>query len=128
MESGDSLLDSADPGAALLEFLTIAAAQRQQRDVSFLLQAGAEDDRIVEVRRRLNATIAALVEQAREAGALRSDVTPTDIGLLMCAPVYVAAHAADGQPELWRRYLGIIFDGLRPDGAHPLPLASPAMD
>jgi hypothetical protein len=28
-------------------------------------------------------------------------------------------------PDLWRRYLAIIFDGLRPQGAHPLPQPPP---
>jgi hypothetical protein len=33
----------------------------------------------------------------------------------------VAEYAAPVQPGLWRRYLALIIDGLRPDGATPLP-------
>jgi len=28
---------------------------------------------------------------------------------------------------LWQRYLGILFDGLRPEGAHPLPQPPPRL-
>ena len=38
--SGERLLTAGDPGDALLDFLTIAARQRQQRDLSFLMAAG----------------------------------------------------------------------------------------
>lgn len=125
VETGERLLGSADPGAALLEFLTSAASQRQQHDVSFLLKAGEADARVVEVREELYAMIGVLVQNAHEAGALRSDVGATDVILLMCAPNHVVEHVTDAAPELWRRYLAIIFDGLRPQGAHPLPHPAP---
>jgi AcrR family transcriptional regulator len=126
IDAGERLLDAASPGDALLEFLTVAAAQRQQHDVSFLLRAGDADARVAEVRGRLYATIGALVDRARAAGALRPDVTATDVILLMCAPNHVVEHVSDAAPDLWRRYLAIVFDGLRPEGAHPLPLPAPA--
>jgi AcrR family transcriptional regulator len=126
IEAGERLLDAPDPGEALLEFLTVAAAQRQQYDVSFLLRAGDSDARVVEVRGRLYTTIGALVDRARAGGAVRSDVTATDVILLMCAPNHVVEHVSDAAPDLWRRYVAIIFDGLRPEGAHPLPLGAPA--
>ena len=44
----------------------------------------------------------------------------------MCAPNYVASYAPDASPDLWQRYLAIIFDGLRPEGGHPLPPPPPA--
>lgn len=46
--------------------------------------------------------------------------------LLMCASNHVISHLSDPPPELWKRYLAIIFDGLRPEGAHPLPHPAPA--
>ena len=33
----------------------------------------------------------------------------------------------DVAPDLWRRYLGLALDGLRPEGAHPLTPAAPSM-
>ncbi|OBF51024.1 TetR/AcrR family transcriptional regulator [Mycolicibacterium monacense] len=121
------LADAVDPGAALLEFLTVAADQRQQRDLTFLQSASDDDPRVIEVRDELHAALETLVGRAREAGAIRSDITETDVFLLMCAPVHVVENIAAPAPLLWQRYLAIIFDGLRPEGAHPLPQPAPTL-
>jgi hypothetical protein len=39
----------------------------------------------------------------------------------------VVENLKDPAPGLWRRYLGIIFDGLRPEGASPLPQPPPTL-
>jgi AcrR family transcriptional regulator len=122
---GERLLAAADPGAALLEFLTVAARQRQQRDLSFLQEAGELRADVVECRTRLYEIVAALVDRARAHGAVRDDVTGTDVVLLMCAPNHVTSYLPGASPDLWQRYLAIIFDGLRPAGAHPLPQPPP---
>jgi AcrR family transcriptional regulator len=125
-EVGEGLLEAADPGAALLEFLTVAAHQRQQRDLSFLQATGELNAEVTRVRTKMFHTVHTLVDRAREHGAVRADITGTDVILLMCAPNYVAGYVPDASPDLWRRYLAIIFDGLRPEGAHPLPQPPPA--
>ncbi|WP_432972688.1 TetR/AcrR family transcriptional regulator [Dactylosporangium sp. CA-233914] len=125
VEAGDHLREAEDPGAALLEFMTVAAEQRQQRDLSFLHRANEGNAEVSRVQERLRQTIDALADRAREEGALRDDVTGTDLFLLMCAPNHVAGHHPGAPPDLWRRYLAIIFDGLRPQGAHPLPHPAP---
>jgi AcrR family transcriptional regulator len=122
---GERLLDAADPGGALLEFLTAAAHQRQQRDLSFLQEAGELTAEVTRVRTQMFHIVHTLVDRAREHGAVRTDVTGADIILLMCAPNYVTTYVPDAPPDLWRRYLAIIFDGLRPEGAHPLPHPPP---
>jgi AcrR family transcriptional regulator len=123
---GDRLLGAADPGAALLEFLTAAADQRQQRDLSFLQEAGELSPEVTRVRAELFQTVHDLVGRARAQGSVRADVTGADVILLMCAPNYVTSYVPDAPPDLWRRYLAIIFDGLRAEGAHPLPGPPPA--
>ncbi|GAA3740278.1 TetR/AcrR family transcriptional regulator [Plantactinospora mayteni] len=123
--AGERLLEATDPGAALLEFLTVAAHQRQQRDLSFLHEAGGVSAEVTRVRETMYQTVYTLVDRARRHGAVRSDVTGTDIILLMCAPNYVTSYVSDAPPDLWQRYLAIIFDGLRPEGAHPLPHPPP---
>jgi len=123
---GEHLLQAADPSAALLEFLTVAARERRQRDLSFLQQAGELDAEVIQSRAKLFQTIHTLVARAREHGAVRADIAGTDVILLMCAPNYVTSYAAEASPDLWRRYLAIIFDGLRPEGAHPLPQPPPS--
>ena len=121
------LSDAADPGTALLEFLTIAADQRQQHDLTFLQSASESDPRVSVVRDELHSALGTLVGRAHQSGAIRSDVTETDVFLLMCAPVHVVENLAAPEPLLWKRYLAIIFDGLRPEGAHPLPHPAPEL-
>ncbi|MET0928841.1 MAG: helix-turn-helix domain-containing protein [Aeromicrobium sp.] len=119
------LLDSPDPGAALLEFLTEAADKQQRRDLSFLQAVTEQDSTVIDLRDRLHATVELLVDRARTAGAVRRDVTGTDVWVLICAPIHAVSYLADPGPDLWRRYLALIFDGLRPEGARPLPGPAP---
>lgn len=127
IEVADREADAADPGAALLEFLTVAADQRRRHDIDFSCPIGEEDAGVAELRDRLLAGIEVLAERARQARVIRSDVTAIDVYLLMCAPVHVVENLADPEPDLWKRYLGIIFDGLRREGASPLPRPAPGL-
>ncbi|MEV6524868.1 helix-turn-helix domain-containing protein [Longispora sp. NPDC051575] len=126
--AGEALLGG-DPEAGLVEFLTVSAEYKQQLDLSFLLAASptvVADPEVARARDRMFQATYALVERAQEHGVVRADVTGADVILLMCAPNYVAGPLLDADPELWRRYLAMLFDGLRPAGAHPLPHPAPA--
>lgn len=73
-----------------------------------------------------NATVAALeplVVRAQAAGVLREDVVASDLVSLCALAAKMPRWRLEHQPELWRRYLAIVFDGLRPAAAHPLPHA-----
>jgi AcrR family transcriptional regulator len=124
-EAGEQQLDAPDPGAALLEFLTAVTRELQHYDLAFLQRAGALDTEMGRAQERLFRHIHVLVDRAREHGALRADVTGADVVALMCAPKHAADSLPDAPPGLWQRYLAIIFDGLRPEGAHPLPEPPP---
>lgn len=125
-EAAERLAAASDAGAALFEFLTEAAAQRQQRDVSALL-AATSAERLVAVRDRLVAAIDRLVARARAARAVRRDITGIDVFLIMCAPIHAVENLRGADPNLWRRYLALMFDGLRPEGAHALPYPAPEL-
>ncbi|MGE0221164.1 TetR/AcrR family transcriptional regulator [Mycolicibacterium sp.] len=127
IEAARTRVGSPDPGAALLEFLSVAADQRRQHNLTFLQAASAGDSAVTRARDELLGYIGRLVDAAREAGAIRPDVTGTDVFLMMCAPIHVVEYLPDPSPQLWQRYLGILFDGLRPDGAHPLPQPPPRL-
>jgi AcrR family transcriptional regulator len=120
-----SLFLADDAGAALFEFLAAAAGKQQQLDFSFLRDAGDINERLRAERERLFAAIVALVERAQAAGAVRVDITGLDVILLMCVPSHVVSFVPDAAPDLWRRYLALVIDGLRPEGAHPLGPVSP---
>lgn len=122
---GEQLLEAVNPDTALLEFLTAAARQRQQRDLSFLQEAGELNAEVRRAQAKMFQTIHTLLDRAREHGTVRDDITGTDVILLMCAPNHITGYLPDASPDLWQRYLAIIFDGLRPEGAHPLPQPPP---
>jgi hypothetical protein len=65
------------------------------------------------------APIAALVERAKDDGRLRSDFEATDIAMIHTMLSAVVRETHDASPDLWRRYLGIIVDGLASGGSSP---------
>jgi hypothetical protein len=56
-----------------------------------------------------------IVARAHEAGVLRPGVTADDVGMLS----HMLGTTADFAPDLWRRYLPLVLDGLR--AGDPLP-------
>jgi AcrR family transcriptional regulator len=79
-----------------------------------------------EARHRVMEPFARLLRRAQEAGAVRDDLEPQDVIFLVTA----AGHAAPCRidlPDVWRRYLGVILDGMRPAGASPLAPAAPTV-
>jgi len=69
---------------------------------------------------------AQLVRRAQAAGVLRDDVAGTDLMFLMGAVASVGEVPFQGlRPDLWKRYLGIVLDGLRPANASKLRPGAP---
>ena len=77
--------------------------------------------------RRSNRLLARLVERAQASGALRADVTATDISGVI--EQFSRPSANPGAPSshlTQARTLAITLDGLRPEGAHRLPGPAPS--
>ncbi|CRK59625.1 Transcriptional regulator, TetR family [Alloactinosynnema sp. L-07] len=70
-------------------------------------------------------TMEALVSRAKEQGALRPDFEAPDIGplLIMVAASAELTRAID--PDLWRRYLTMLLDGIRAGCSSPLRIDAP---
>jgi AcrR family transcriptional regulator len=68
------------------------------------------------LQRRTTEAITTLIEHAQAAGALRPDVVPDDIVMLMCG-IGTATRKPHVCPEAWRRHLAIVLDGLRASAA-----------
>lgn len=96
----------------------IQAFDRGLREVT--LGTGRGPQRQEQVRARIAPTVDALIERAKEQGALRADAHPIDMPMIQLMVAAVTDHT--GHPDLWRRYLQLLLDGLRarPDIA-PLP-------
>jgi len=118
-----------DPWDALAAAMA-SIAERQARDRGMFEAAGSAcfgSPALREARTRISAPFVDLLHRAQEAGVVRGDLTPEDVLFLITA----AGHAQPCQidiPDLWRRYLGVILDGMRPGSATPLPGTSPSAD
>jgi AcrR family transcriptional regulator len=67
-----------------------------------------------------------LVKRAQEVGAVRADLSGQDLGPLINAAASSAEMPFPGlREDLWKRYLQIILDGLRPEGASKLKPGPP---
>ncbi|WP_255949831.1 TetR/AcrR family transcriptional regulator [Streptomyces odontomachi] len=62
----------------------------------------------------------AIVQRAKAAGVLRTDIEPSDLALLSWGIAAVVDATRGIAPNAWRRHLSILLDGLRPEAAHPL--------
>jgi AcrR family transcriptional regulator len=62
-----------------------------------------------------------LIERAKAEGTLRPDVVPEDLALLLMANAGVVQAAGSATPDAWRRFVALMLDGLRAEGASPLP-------
>jgi AcrR family transcriptional regulator len=84
-------------------------------------------DQVGYARERMRPVIGRLVERAQASGDLRADLRPTDIKLIVFMLASVAEYAAEVRPDIWRRYLAVVVDGLRPARAtaSPLPVGAP---
>lgn len=62
-----------------------------------------------------------VIERAQAQGTLRRDLVPEDVVLVMMANAGVVQGTWAVAPEAWRRFVGLMLDGLRSDGATPIP-------
>ncbi|KRC65072.1 hypothetical protein ASE12_10035 [Aeromicrobium sp. Root236] len=88
-----------------------------------MVQTLSESGQMTVGRERIGPIVESLMERAQADGALRQDVEVTDLGMQL---MLIGSLSTPEQPELWRRYLTLLFDGLRarPDST-PLPLEAP---
>jgi AcrR family transcriptional regulator len=76
--------------------------------------------RLEAARAELRPLVGELITRAQAQGSLRPDFTPEDVPLLFWSSGRVVQMTSDDVPELWRRYLGLLLDGLRASAATPL--------
>ncbi len=105
---------------ALERVCEIQALDRGLREV--MLGTGRGPQRQAQMAARVAPLVDRLVEKAQAQGTLRPDLLPSDLPVLQLMIAAVTDHI--GQPELWRRYLTLVVDGMRarPGGQNsPLP-------
>ena len=99
--------------------LALYGADRGLRDLAASSEHGRA--RADALRARWRPLIRQLVERAQEQGSLRADFTPEDVPVVFWTAGRVIEATAQVAPDFWRRYLGLLLDGLRAGAATPLP-------
>ena len=118
-------LEVPDPWRALTGYferaLALQAADRGLKEVLF--SSGRGRERSNQARQQIAPVVTKLVRRAVEAGAVRSDFAVSDVPLINFMLNTVVDFGRDIEPDLYKRYLAIVFDGMRPrDDLEPLPV------
>jgi len=118
-----------DPWTGLVSFME-QLAEMLAGDVGLrqmLMFATYGRDRVAYARQRNAPLMEKLVERAQAAGQVRPDIRQTDIPFIVFVLTEAAVIARHARPDIWRRYLAIVIDGLRPDREGLTPLPVPAL-
>src|ERR1044072_3349271 len=109
-------LEDPDPWHAIETFferaMALQAADRGLKDI--LWSSGHGKERVVHARRAIAPPVSKMVARAVEAGAVRADMGTSDVPLINFMLGAIAHLSRDVEPDLYRRYLAIVLDGLRP--------------
>jgi AcrR family transcriptional regulator len=126
----DAAADDPDPAAAL-ERLMQDLVKQFSRDRGFFEAAGERcmnDPKFQSQRRRGMEAVGRLLKRAQDAGAVRADLSPSDISFLAGSAMYALDVSKPGlRDDLWKRYLRVILDGMKPDGASKLRPGAPKL-
>ena len=120
----EALADS-DAAAGLARFMTaLARTQHEHRGMADFVRTEPSERpaAFAEHAEQLRAAARELVDRARNAGAVRSDLTADDV-LVLCQAVGSCGLCLGVRPDerQWRRALAVVLAGLRPGAGEPLP-------
>ena len=112
-----------DAWAGLVGFLEhvlgLHAVNRGMKDMLATSERGAE--RADAMRARIRPITRQLITRAQEQGTLRADFAPEDLAVLFWTGGRVIETTAAIAPDHWRRFLGLLLDGMRAESSTPLP-------
>jgi AcrR family transcriptional regulator len=111
-----------DPWEAVVAFfdraVALHGADRALKEIVFSAAHGR--GRVAGARERIKPKVARLIARAQDSGQLRRDVDITDVPVLQLMLTAVMEYTGDVAPEVWRRSLAIVLDGLRAEAARTL--------
>jgi AcrR family transcriptional regulator len=116
-----ALADDGDPGTVYGDCLGRILDGGSQALAQRLAGTFSPTPELTELARQAGLLAVAVHERAQRDGALRADVSPEDVVLLLETLSAIALPGADAGGELRRRYLALVLQALRAPGAGPLP-------
>jgi hypothetical protein len=98
----------------------VLAADRSFFEAASLRLAGSAE--LAGEKQALEDSLDLLIVRAQRSGEVRRDVRGADVAMLMMAATNTCAPTHDLFPQLWRRYLALMIDGLRAGSTTRLPV------
>lgn len=128
-DAADVALGNPDAWLGLVEFFESAckhlATNRGFGEVMFELEE--DPARFAELRDRIHPSVTAIIDRARDAGAVGTDIATTDFFALIHMVNSLAEFAGPVNSEVWQRYMAIALNGVRTDAVPRRPLLVPPM-
>ncbi|MBM2619794.1 TetR/AcrR family transcriptional regulator [Actinoplanes sp. LDG1-06] len=122
-------LEIDDPWLGLVDFFQ-RNAERQARDRGLYeaLTGLGDDEAQARIWPGIITAVSELFDRAHAAGVLRPDAAAQDIPAIfaMLGPAFEMSRTI--APDLWRRYLTLMLDGLRATGRPDLPAPPPPVE
>jgi AcrR family transcriptional regulator len=125
LELARRALEADDPAESFEQFL-FGVADIQVRDRGFFEAIHShliDEPELLQCKLEMNGVADKILKRAQKAGVVRKDVVAEDLRFIVSSAV---SHDAAARPDLHRRYLQIMLDGLRPERASRLPVAAPS--
>ncbi len=112
-----------DAYAGLVEFIegNVQLQSTDQGLKELILGSAHAIARVQQARARIEPAVESLVTCAQAAGQIRADVAHTDIALVQFMLTAIADITRDVGPDVWRRGLRLLLDGLRTPEPRAMP-------
>lgn len=124
IERFDAALREPDPAGAFERLMWhFTGNHAQYRAVPRALRDDTSEQ-VDGLRTRLYEILDRAVRLAQEAGRIRADLQLVDVMLLMTACAHVADGTSKSDPALRKRFMTVVFSGMRPDTGVDLPRLS----
>lgn len=113
----EKALRAPDAWAAFGELLgAMAQTQATDRILGGALASTCELPELSAARQSVLAAIERVMDRAQEQGAMRPDATVQEVRVMFAGVAHVLNQADEHDAAVWRRYAGLIADGLRSVG------------
>ncbi len=117
---GEEALAVEDPWLGLCQFMQrdfeLQSSDRGLRE--FMLGRTDSTELGQRSRERIEPLVTELVERAQAAGRLRADVGQSDIAIILAMLGGLMDASVHVEPDLWRRYLAMVLDGIQRGSRH----------
>jgi AcrR family transcriptional regulator len=129
MTLADEVFAIDDAWQGLITFIErmaeLQAADRGLKEV--VLGSARGHERLAAIKQQLRPRGEELVRRAKAQGQLRPDFDPSDLPLLQLMLSTVADVATPEHPQVWRRFLALVIDGMRVTGEGRMAMPEPAL-